>query len=322
MTAVPEPGVDVAVVGAGVAGLQLALTLGRARRSVALFDDRRPRNARAPVVSGFLAVPDETPFGLLERGRAMLAPYDVRQVGATVDTVSGSLRDGFVVSADGREFRSRRIVLAGGVADELPRIPGLAEQWGTGVVACPHCHGWEVRDLPLAQVGFGDDPEQVCERAALLSCWSDQVVVFPDRDDLPPDLLDRMERARVRVQLGAIDEVTARRPGALGIRTDRGAFGDFAAVFSAVRQEAASTLAADLGCDVTSTVRARGIVVTGHGGRTSVPGVWAAGSCAAPPLLAIGSAGDASVVATQLHSDLLDEDLAARAGAVDRLGDG
>lgn len=308
---------DVAVIGAGVAGPQLALTLVRAHRRVVLFDDHRPRNARAVLVSNFLAVPEETPFGLLERGQAMLASYDVHRVEATVDTVSGSERDGFVLPAGGRAFESRRIALAGGVADVLPPISGLAERWGTDVVACPHCHGWEVRDRPLSQVGFGDDPEQTCERAALLSRWSDLVCVFPDCDDLTPELLDRMKRALVTVQLGQVHEVISHDSGALSVRTERGVFGDFAAVFSAVRQEATSRLAVELGCEVADSVRGRGIVVTEPGGRTNVPGVWAAGSCANPSLLAIGAAGDASVVATQLHSNLFDEELASGTDAKD-----
>ncbi|MDJ0356607.1 NAD(P)/FAD-dependent oxidoreductase [Paenarthrobacter sp. PH39-S1] len=302
--------VEVAIIGGGVAGLQAALTLGRARRSVALFDDGHPRNAAAEHVRNYLSVEDETPFGLLTRGEQMLDPYNVERVSSRVISVDGDLSRGFTLRAGKDQFHSRCVVLAGGVEDLLPAIPGLADHWGTSVVACPHCHGWEVRDRPLAQVAFSDDMAQGCERAILLSSWSEDITFFPNRDDVDAETSERLRRSGVKVRLGQIEEIHNAVDGVLGVRLGTGYFNGFAAVFSTVRQVSKSRLAERLGCELTNDVRATGIIRTEPNGRTTIPGVWAAGSCTNPAFLAIGAAGHASVVATSIHSDLIARDLA------------
>lgn len=298
--------VDVAVVGGGVAGLQAALTLGRACRRVVVFDDGRPRNRTAPRVANYLPVAGSSPAQVLAAGRAMLEPLSVRVVRSTVKAVRPDGDGRFLVRAGGDGVRSRAVVLATGVVDDPPEVPGLARLWGTRVVACPHCHGWEVRSRPLAQLAFADDPAQGVARAALLSRWSREVTFLANRDDLPAPLRDRLAAAGVRIRLGAVTAVSAADPDGVDVRVGEAAPDTYAALFTAVRQRARSPLARDLGCRIQADT---GLPAVDGSGRTSVPGVWVAGSAADPGLLAIGAAGHASLVATRLHADLIEQEL-------------
>src|SRR5262245_37275609 len=160
---------DVIIVGGGPAGLSAALVLGRSRRRVLVCDGGEPRNASSPVAHGLLTRDGTPPFELLRIGREQLAPY------TTVRFEAGCIRrveradGGFVATKeDGEAVRSRRILLATGIVDELPAIPGFRELWGVSVLHCPYCHGWEVRDQPIACYGNGPEAFDFC---VLLTGW-------------------------------------------------------------------------------------------------------------------------------------------------------
>jgi thioredoxin reductase len=105
-----------------------------------------------------------------------------------------------VSTADGRRWVARAVILATGLRDELPDVPGVADLWGRDVVACPHCHGWEVRGLPLAQLGIPGMAARGVQRAELLSRWSPDVLLFTDGDELSPQQRDRLARAGVDIR--------------------------------------------------------------------------------------------------------------------------
>ncbi|MEV7008949.1 FAD-dependent oxidoreductase [Streptosporangium sp. NPDC051022] len=140
---------DVVVVGGGPAGLSAALMLGRARRSVLVIDNGRPRNTPAAHMHGLISRDGVPPGDLLEAGRREVAGYggDV-QAGQALSTARDG--NGFAIKLDtGRRMRARRLLATAGVTDELPDVPGLAARWGRDVVHCPYCHGWEIRDQPI-----------------------------------------------------------------------------------------------------------------------------------------------------------------------------
>lgn len=300
---------DVIVVGAGVAGLQAALTLGRACRSVFVFDDGHPRNAAAAQVNNYLPIRDVSPSQFAEAGSTMLEPYRISRVPSRVTAAAGDGLTGFVVEAGGQSYRSRAIILAGGLEDHLPSIPGLIDLWGTKVVACPHCHGWEVRGQPLAQVTFSDDAGLGTARAVLLSRWSDRVTFFRNGAELPTDQSERLARAGVSVRPGPVAEISDDGRSGVMVRVGIEEVGGFATVFSTVRQTQQSPLPMVLGCALADDGGSGGAILTDSAGRSSVPGVWAAGSSTVPSLLAVGAAGHASVVATAVHADLTERDL-------------
>jgi thioredoxin reductase len=170
--------IDVVIVGGGPAGLNAALTLGRARRSVLLVDSGRPRNAPAQAVHGFLTRDGLPPAELRRIGRQQLAAYptvEVRDTEVLDVRIVGEPSGGFLVTlAEGSVTRARRLLLATGLVDQLPPIDGLAELWGNSVLHCPYCHGFEVRGQALAVLG--GDPRAI-QLAAHLTRFSPDVAL-------------------------------------------------------------------------------------------------------------------------------------------------
>ena len=165
---------DVVVVGGGAAGLAGAVALARSRRSVLVIDSGEPRNAPASHVHNFLSRDGTPPAQLYTAGREEVTRY-----GGTVVTgrVTALSRDGdhFLVQLDRRAVTTRRLLVATGLRDELPEVPGLAARWGIDVLHCPYCHGWEVRDQRIGILATG---QAAAHQALLFRQLSPNVTVL------------------------------------------------------------------------------------------------------------------------------------------------
>jgi thioredoxin reductase len=191
---------DCVVVGGGAAGLSAALVLGRARRRTLVVDDGNQSNLAASGVGGLLGHDGRPPAELYAMGRRELAAYPSVEVRHGVVAGGGRDGDGFVLDlGDGHHERTRRVLLATGMRYRPPEIPGLAELWGRSVFHCPFCHGWEVRDQPLAVLASG---ERAVHQALLLRGWSDDIVVLTNG----PAELTVDDRARLAAADVSIDE--------------------------------------------------------------------------------------------------------------------
>ena len=321
MHTVPTPllqAYDVVVLGGGSAGLSGALALGRARRSVLVLDSGEPRNAPAAGVHGYLGREGTPPAELLATGRTEVASYGVRVEAARVTAARPWDRDGtgfLVTTEDGREVEARRLLVATGLVDDLPDLPGVHEHWGRGVLHCPYCHGWEVRDQALVVVatsGFAT------HQALLWRQLTDRVTLVLDERLAPAPGDTDLERlaAREVVVVEAGVEAVAGEPGALqGVQLTDGRLLEADAVVVAGRMAARSELLDGLGLAV-EEVR-RGDVVfgtrlaTGPTGATSVPGVWAAGNVADPAAQVVVAAGAGLAAGAAINADLVEEDVEA-----------
>lgn len=204
---------DVVVVGGGPAGLSAALVLGRSRRTVLVVDEGRPRNRFAQHVHGYLGHDGTPPDELLALGRQECARYDVRFRPGRVTHLRPADAVVEVELDDGSVTTARRLLVATGLRDELPDIPGLAQRWGRDVLHCPYCHGWEYRDATLAVVATAVD--QV-DRALTVRQWSAAVTLV--LDGITPQDLDA--RTRSRLAATGITLVTG-RVSALAEKDDR-----------------------------------------------------------------------------------------------------
>jgi len=191
---------DCVIIGGGAAGLSTALVLGRARRRTLLVDAGHQSNLAAHGIGGLLGHDGRAPAELYAMGRRELTAYPSVEA-RTGEVVSWERVDaGFTLElADGRSESARRVVLATGMDYRHPALPGLAELWGRSVFHCPFCHGWEVRDQPLAALASGD---LALQKALLLRGWSDDVVLLTDG----PSDLGTDDRARLAAAGVAIDE--------------------------------------------------------------------------------------------------------------------
>jgi thioredoxin reductase len=293
---------DVVIIGGGAAGLSAALVLSRARRRVLVVDSGVPRNAPAAHLHGFLSRDGMPPADLLAAGRA-----EVRGYGGTVRTGAvtavRSLPDAFGVQlADGDEVSARRVLVATGLRDVLPDIPGLLDRWGREVLHCPYCHGWEVRDQPLAVLWHG--PETV-RYAQIVRQWSDDVVLFAPADTLTQGQRSQLVARAIGIVEGAVCGLVVENDHLTAVRLNDGRVISHTAVFVPPRFVPNGDLLAGLGCDLDE----QGWVMTDATGATGVPGVWVAGNVVNPRGQLITAAGEGSAAAIAINADLVDEDV-------------
>ena len=293
---------DVAVIGGGAAGLSAALVLTRARRRVLVVDAGAPRNAPAAHMRGFLSRDGLPPSELLATGRTEVAAYGGRLVDGFVSGVH-AVDSGFELTlADDRTYRARRVLVATGLRDELPDVPGVRERWGRDLLHCPYCHGYEVRDRPLGVLG--GTPDSVAH-ALLVRQWSDDVVYFDHGSAVTET--ERLQLATRSISLveGAVRRLVVQGDRVTGVELDDGRVVPREAVFVRPRFVPHDSLLVALGCDTDE----HGWVVTEGTGRTSVPGVWAAGNANNPRAQVITAAGEGSAAAIAINADLVDEDV-------------
>ncbi|MFJ4094510.1 NAD(P)/FAD-dependent oxidoreductase [Kitasatospora sp. NPDC089913] len=308
-----EGGYDVVVVGGGAAGLSTALVLARACRRVAVVDAGQPRNAPAAHLRGYLTRDGMPPGELLAAGRAELAGYGVDLLDGRVDRivpVPGAGAPAFDVHpAGGRPLRARRVVVATGLRDGLPGLPGLAARWGRDVLHCPYCHGYEVRDRPLGVLGTA--PGSVGQ-ALLLRQWSADVVLLAHTLDLSADDRARLGARGVRVVEAEAVRVVVADDRLLGVGLADGAVVPCEALFLVPHLVARDAPLFGLDCDRDAS----GWVATDRAGRTGVPGVWAVGNVTDPRAQVITAAGAGSAAAVALNHDLVEEDTERALAAV------
>jgi thioredoxin reductase len=314
---------DVVVVGAGTAGLSAALVLGRSRRRVLLLDGGEPRNAPSHASHGYFTRDGARPEELLEIGRGQLEPYpNVEYRAERATGVSGS--DGsFRVALEGGETASaRKLVLATGVFDELPDRPGFLELWGKGVYHCPYCHGWEVRDKPLAVMAEGDE---VLERAVLIRNWSRDLVALTDGSALGEGVRARLGGLDVPVYERRVARLEGREDGSGGLSRvvlEDGSSVEREGLFYAPPQRQRSALAETLRCEVTAMGPASEVVKADPMTReTSVAGVYAAGDAGSPmQSIALASSSGATAAAFVNHALCTEDAEASSAGNGDATG--
>ncbi|MFF8717618.1 NAD(P)/FAD-dependent oxidoreductase [Streptomyces sp. NPDC015184] len=290
---------DVVVVGAGAAGLSAALLLGRARRKVVVIDAGEPRNAPAAHMHGFLSRDGLPPAALLDLGRAEAARYGVQLLQGRVEQIDHGY---YVRMAGGVVLKARRVLVATGLRDELPDIPGVRDRWGKDLLHCPYCHAYEVRDQPLAVLGT--HPGAV-HQALLLRQWSDDIVFLTHTLELSEQEREQLEARGLHVIEGEIKQLVVDDDRLRGIELVDGRVVPRTAAFLFPRFVPYDELLTGLGCDKDDA----GWVVTDRTGRTSVAGVWAVGNVADLRAQVIAAAGMGSTAGFAINTDLLDEDV-------------
>jgi thioredoxin reductase len=295
---------DVVIIGGGAAGLSAALVLSRARRTVLVVDAGAPRNAPATHMHGYLSRDGIPPAELLASGRHEVKSYGGDMVDGTVTDLVPDGRSGFwVLLASGQRISARRILVTTGLRDELPDIPGLRDRWARDVLHCPYCHGYEVRDRQLGVLGGTPGAVQY---AQIVRQWTHDLLYFT-----PPDILTAAERTQLLARAigvieGTIEQLVIDDTDHLrGLQMHDGCVIPRDALFVPPRFVPNNNLLVGLGCDVDANTW----VTVDSTGRTSVPGVWAAGNVVDPRAQVITAAGAGSAAAIALNADLVQDDV-------------
>jgi thioredoxin reductase len=296
---------DVIIVGAGPAGLNAALILGRCRRSVLICDTGKPRNAASHALHGYLTRDGIQPGEFLSIGRDELKRYEtviIRDIAAT----DAKCEDGgrfLVTLGDGSIVHSRKLLVATGVCDNLPDIDGIAEMYGRSVFHCPYCDGWEIRDQPIAIYGKA---HRGVGLSFELTAWSRDLVLCTDG---PGEIGDedraRLARNGIRIREERVTALEGRDGMLERVLFDSGEALARRALFFSAGQFQRSELAIRLGCEFNH----KGTVRTGKYESTHLPGLYVAGDASRAVQWVIVAAAEGAEAAFAINTDLIKEDL-------------
>lgn len=290
---------DVVIVGGGPAGLSAALVLVRCRRRVLVCDAGSPRNARARELHGYLTRDGIPPFDLLKAGRDELRAYgleprDVKVTGVTI------IPEGFfaITLANGDRVQARTVLIAGGVTDCLPAIPGLDECYGISVHHCPYCDGWEEREKSIAVVGHGAAGTGL---SLSLKTWSDRVMLCSNGSArLRPPHREQLTRHNIEVHESRIVRVEHDHGRVSSLVMSNGDRLACDAIFSTTGQRPQCDLPRALGC----ALNKQGLVKTDRLGQTHVPGLYVAGDASHDVQFAIVAAAEGAKAAVAINKAL------------------
>jgi thioredoxin reductase len=289
---------EAAVVGGGFAGLQAALTLGRACRKVILFDSGKPRNAGSGAFHNFIGYDGVAQAKLFAQAKEQLSQYDITICNDRVEgaTVKGALFS--LTTAGGLSITSKKVLLATGLKDSLPQIKGMSTLWGKGVYYCPFCSGWEVRNKPLAVLGSGDGGANA---ALTLTGWSKDIVLLTGGEgQISPEKIKLLKKQKIDVIEDKIEALEGNSnltavvlAGGKKLKRD--------AIFLQPIENHASPLLTSLGAKLNGW----GLPVLNFSGHTSVSGLYVAGDASGKPFQAIGAAADGATAAFALSRALI-----------------
>jgi thioredoxin reductase len=297
---------DVIIVGAGPAGLNAALVLGRCRRSVLVFDSGKPRNGASRALHCFLSREGISPRELRRIGRDQLSQYPTVEVRDETVVSAKPEENGFeVATLAGQRAYSRQLLLATGRIDAVPDKPGFREFYGRGVFHCPYCDGWENREQPI--VVYGSDQSAVDLALELLTWTADVTVCSDGHPAWRADAAGDLEQHRIRVIEHPLHALEGEEGFLKRIRFDGGETLTCSAVFFCSDCSQRSTLPERLGCDFDED---GGVRCDGHAA-TSVPGLYVAGNVRGGLHLAVAAAAEGAEAAVNMNEALLEMDLRA-----------
>lgn len=308
---------DVVIVGGGSAGLSAALMLVRARRRVLVLDGGLPRNRFATHMHGVLGHDGLSPLELLARGRQEIEFYG-GVIGHDAATTVRRAGDGFqVLTTDGEKVHARKLLVATGARDELPDVQGLTEHWGTGVASCPYCDGYEVRDTRIGVLATGPDS---LYQAQLLRQWSHSVTYLCHRTERPePEDMAALAARGITVEVGQVRKVRDDGHRLTGIQFADDRELQLDAIYTMPRLIPSDDVLRQLEADRTEH-QWGSFVSVDTAGKTSVPGVWAAGNVVdANAKVAIAAAAGVKA-GTSINQELVFDDIQLALASVDPVG--
>jgi len=294
---------DAVIVGGSFAGLSAAMMLARARRSVLVVDSGLPRNRFSSHSHGVLGLDGIAGSDLLRQAKAQLLDYStVRWATDTVIDAQPTV-DGFAVtSASGETWAARKLLLATGITDVLPELPGLAERWGHSVLHCPYCHGYEIGGGAIGLLGGHALSSMM---AGVLADWG-QVTLFAHGMELDEDTLATLQRRGVRIETEAVVALEGEAPQLNVALLADGRRIDLRALFVSARQQMATPLVEQLGCELDESPVGVLIRVDAQK-QTTVPGVYAAGDATVMGNITLASA-EGVRAGVSLHHALIGDD--------------
>jgi thioredoxin reductase len=293
---------DALIIGGSFAGLSAALYIARARRTVCIIDTGKPRNRFAAHSHGFFSHDGSEPGVMLATARRQVAAYptvsfiDGEAISATRES------DGFSVRlASGEVLEGTKLVLAFGISDELPAIPGLADRWGRSVLHCPYCHGYEFSEQRLGVLNVS--PASV-HQAMLIAEWGPTTLYLNGNPGPEPDVLAELQRRGVLIEPARVKALRGEGTDLSAIEFADGRTSALNALYLGPGTRLNSGIAQQLGCEL-SEGRFGSIIRTDDNRMTTVPGVYAAGDITRDAHNLTWASADGVTAGTAVHRSLV-----------------
>jgi len=300
---------EVAIIGGSAAGLSAALVLGRSRREVVVIDDGNPRNAQARYSHGVYTSDGATPQELAKKAREQLKPYPVELCDQRVIRIHKETNGFTLQLGNGEDVRAGKILLATGIQDQLPGIPGLREQWGKTVFSCPYCDAWEVKDKPLVVIGSGT---KGFEFTQLIRQWSKNVTLCTNGGSgLEKKEVDYLQTQGIAVIEKKIIDLAAGNDTVLTLHFEDGRICECEGIFLEPDCSLRNELVDQLGCKMDES--GKRLQVDGKC-RTTVEGVYAAGDISTLHSQITIAAASGVEAAFTINHDLVEQAMAPFAG--------
>ena len=285
---------DVIIIGGSFSGLAAALQLGRARRKVTVLDTGLPRNRFAGHSHGLLGHDHKPPLDILEEARQQLTRYStIRLVSDRAESVCGAIDDFCVLTGDGDRLTARRLILSYGVVDQMPDVRGFAEGWGTSIVPCPYCDGFEVAGQHWGLAWSG---AQSHNHVRLFHDWTDRLTVMANGHDIPPEIRADLARREIPVVDGRITEIGHHGGRHATVVLDTGSKVSVDILFAHPRAKPSASLHESLGLATVDTPLGIALKVDERR-ETSMPGIYAAGDLANPGMPSVTVASSQGAMA-------------------------
>lgn len=292
---------DAIVIGGSFAGLSAAMQIARARRSVCVIDTGRPRNRFSDASHGFFGQDGSNPLVMIASARSQIQRYPTVQTMTGEASAACAVDGGFEVMLDDRSsLKAAKLVLAFGVSDILPDLPGLAERWGKSVLHCPYCHGFEFAGRRL---GVLQTMEMSSHQALLIAEWGPTTLYLNGGDAPGGETLKQLAKRGIAVEPARIVSLQGESGTLSYLRLDDGRVSPVAALYLAPKTDFNSPIAKQLGCGLQDSPLGL-IIRTDERKQTSVPGVYAAGDIARAPHNASWAVADGATAGVFLHQSL------------------
>ena len=298
---------DVIIVGGSYAGLSAAMVLGRSLRNVLVIDNGKPCNRQTPHSHNFLTRDGETPANISFIAKKQVLQYPTVSFLTDLAINAYSESVGFVVeTATGQQFKSKKMLLATGVEDQMPAITGFAECWGRSVLHCPYCHGYEVHGQQLGILANGDTAYEMVRH---IQHWSPTMTLFTNGPaTLTSDqrqIINQLNVPILEVEIAAIEHENGQLKN---LRFTDGSAYELDAIFSRVPFRQHSDLANQLGCDLAES----GLIKATEFGQTNVAGVCVAGDNSSSMRQVSLAVTKGNLAGVWINRELIEEDLAVR----------
>jgi len=290
---------DAIIVGGSYAGQSAALQLARARRNILVMDEGVRRNRFAAHSHGFLGQDGRDPAAIASDARQQLLAYpNVTWLAGRAEGAE-RLDNGFAVAdKSGLRHEARSVVLATGIKDGLPDVPGLAERWGRAVFHCPYCHGYE---LNQGRIGVLAVSEISMHHALMLPDWGTTTFFVNGAFEPSADQLAQLSARGVTVER---EKIRALEGDPIDVVLADGKRVALDGLFTATATEVSSPIASQLGCDFADGPTGRYIQTDGMQA-TSIPGVFACGDAARAAGNVALAVGDGAMAGAATHRKLM-----------------